>query len=123
MKPSRVLVVSHPSVIPENQAVYCSLARNGWEPTIVVPSRWRHEYSSEPVHPEPLPGMEGRLLPLPVALSGQPGRHFYRRPLSSVVRRVRPHAAFVEAETYSVAGIQWARVLSRGRVPFGIQGA
>src|SRR2546421_339072 len=41
----RVLVVSHPAVVTVNQEVYLELARRGWEVTLVVPRRWRHEYS------------------------------------------------------------------------------
>ena len=38
-------VVSHPAVVNVNQEVYRELARRGWDVTIVLPSRWRHEYS------------------------------------------------------------------------------
>ena len=47
----RLLVVSHPAVVSVNQEVYRELARRGWNVTIVVPSRWRHEYSHAVVHP------------------------------------------------------------------------
>ena len=58
--PTRLLVVSHPAVVSVNQEVYRELARRGWEVTIVLPSRWRHEYSRAVMAPQALEGMERR---------------------------------------------------------------
>lgn len=119
--PRRLLVVSHPCVVPVNQAVYVELARRGWETTVVVPSRWRHEYSPRAFPPEPLAGMEGRLLPVAVMLPGRPQRHVYLARPGAIIRRVRPHVSFVEEESFSVPAYQWGRSLARARVPFGVQ--
>src|SRR5256885_14855764 len=52
----RLLVVSHPAVVSVNQEVYRELKRRGWDVTIVVPSRWRHEYSAADITPQALDG-------------------------------------------------------------------
>lgn len=117
----RLLVVSHPCVVSVNQEPYLELRRRGWDVTVVVPSRWRHEYSPRPVRPETLPGMESSLLPVPVALAGRPQRHVYLTRCGAICRRVDPDVVFLEAESYSLAAAQWERVLHRRSIPFGVQ--
>lgn len=117
----RLLVVSHPAVMSVNQVIYLELAHRGWDLTIVVPSRWHHEYSDEDVKPQTLPGLEGAMRPTPVALRGRPQRHFYLANCRSICARARPHVAFIEAEPFAAAAAQWSRVLTRQHVPFGVQ--
>jgi glycosyltransferase involved in cell wall biosynthesis len=117
----RLLVVSHPAVVPVNQEVYRELANRGVDVTIVVPSRWRHEYSRGPFAPVALSGLEGRLLPLPVALPGKAQRYFHLSDPRRVLARRRAEVAFVEAEVYSLVAAQWSLALSMGGVPFGLQ--
>lgn len=119
--PPRVLVVSHPSVLSVNQEVYGELARRGWDVTLVVPSRWRHSYSSEEVIPQALPGLERSLRPTPVALAGHAQRHIYLTRPGAEIARSRPDVAFLEAEPFSLAAGQWGRALRAAHVPFGIQ--
>lgn len=106
-----------------NQEVYRELARNGTDVTIVVPSRWRHEYSRRPIAPSTLEGLEGRLMPLPVAFTGRPQRHFYLASPRRAIARTSPDLAFIEAEAYSLAAAQWGLALHRHCVPFGVQAA
>src|SRR5271166_1028759 len=94
----RLLVVSHPAVVSVNQEVYRELARRGWQVTIVVPSRWRHDYSAADIEPQPLAGMESALHPVPVLLRGRPQRHLYLTRCRALCARVRPDVAFIEAE-------------------------
>jgi glycosyltransferase involved in cell wall biosynthesis len=117
----RLLVVSHPAVVSVNQEVYGELVRRGWEVTIVVPRRWRHDYSPRPFAPQTLAGLEDSLLALPVALPGRQQRHFYLARCRAVAARVRPDVAFVEEEPFALAAAQWGRVLKRLEVPFGVQ--
>jgi glycosyltransferase involved in cell wall biosynthesis len=117
----RLLVISHPSVVSVNQEVYRELRSRGWEVTIVVPSRWRSEYSQLDVEPQTLTGMEDALLLEPVALRGRPQRHFYLARCRAIVDRLRPEVAFVEAEPFSFAATQWSLALGRAGVPFGVQ--
>ena len=117
----RLLVVSHASVLPVNQDVYARLGELGWDVRLVVPSRWRHEYATEPFAPVAAPGLGERLLPLPVLFPGLPQRHLYRVRVGAIVRRLAPQVAFLEAETFSIPARQWGRALHRAGVPFGVQ--
>jgi glycosyltransferase involved in cell wall biosynthesis len=117
----RLLVVSHPAVVSVNQEAYRELARRGWDVTLVVPSRWRHSYSSSPVAPRALDGFEGALRPVAVAFAGQPQRHLYLARCRALCERTRPDVAFLEAEPYALAAIQWSRACVRAGVPFGVQ--
>ncbi len=117
----RLLVVSHPAVVSVNQEVYRELARRGWEVTIILPKRWRHEYSDVDVAPQALDGMEGALLAVPVALRGRPQRHFYLARCRRLCARIGPEVAFLEAEPFSLPAAQWGSALKRAGVPFGVQ--
>jgi glycosyltransferase involved in cell wall biosynthesis len=117
----RLLVISHPAVMGVNQEVYRELARRGWGVTIILPSRWRHEYSRDPVRPQALAGMEGSLRPTPVAFAGSPQRHFYLTRCRAQCVRARPTVAFIEAEPYSLPSSQWAFTFTNMGIPFGVQ--
>jgi len=118
---SRVIVVSHPAVVDVNQEVYRELSRRGWDVTIALPSRWRHDYATAPQPPQVLEGMEGSLLPLRIALSGRPQRHFYLTRTRALSARLHPDVAFIEAEPYGLPAAQWGRTFSRLGIPFGVQ--
>ncbi len=117
----RLLAISHPAMVNVNQEVYRELQRRGWEVTIVVPSRWRSEYSRRTMTPQPLAGLEHALRPTPVALAGRPQRHFYLTRCRAVSTGARPDVAFVEAEPYSISATQWGQVFARQGIPFGVQ--
>ncbi len=117
----RLLVVSHPAVVGVNQEVYAELRRRGWEPTVVVPARWRGEFSGAELHPASIAGMEGALRPTRVALAGRPQRHFYLARPGPIIERARPDVAFLEAEPFSLVASQWRRPLLRRGIPFGVQ--
>lgn len=117
----RLLVVSHPAVVTVNQEVYRELAGRGWEITIVLPERWRHEYSEDTVRPHALAGLEGALRPTPVLLAGSPQRHIYLTRCRRVCERARPDVAFLETEPFSFPATQWSIPLRRMGVPFGVQ--
>jgi glycosyltransferase involved in cell wall biosynthesis len=117
----RLLVVSHPAVVDVNQLVYRELSRRGWRVAIVVPSRWRSEYSGATMTPRALAGMEQSLRPTPVVLAGRPQRHLYLTRCRSLCARLRPDVGFVEAEPYSLASFQWSLAFSRAGIPFGVQ--
>jgi glycosyltransferase involved in cell wall biosynthesis len=117
----RLLAVSHPSVVSVNQEVYRELQERGWDVTIVLPSRWRSEYSQRDMAPQVLDGIEASLRRTPVALRGRPQRHIYLAGTRALTRSARPDVAFVEAEPFSLAATQWGRALKRLGVPFGVQ--
>jgi glycosyltransferase involved in cell wall biosynthesis len=116
----RLLIVSHPAVVSVNQEVYRELARRGWNVTIVLPSRWRNEYSKA-VSPQALEGLEGALRPTRVVLAGKPQRYLYLASCRSIARAARPDVAFLEEEPFALSAVQWGRALTRQGVPFGVQ--
>jgi glycosyltransferase involved in cell wall biosynthesis len=117
----RLLVVSHPAVLPVNQEVYAELAERGAEVTLVVPARWRNEYRPDGFAPTALPGLEGRLVPLRVAFAGRQQRHFHLANPLQVIADARPDVAFLEAEPFAVLAAQWAPALAARGVAFGVQ--
>jgi glycosyltransferase involved in cell wall biosynthesis len=117
----RLLAVSHPAVVSVNQEVYRELARRGWDVRIVVPSRWRHEFSNSVLTPHALEGSRASLLPTRVALSGRPQRHFYLASCHGLCARSRPDVGFVEAEPFSLSAAQWRGAFTSWGVPFGVQ--
>ncbi|HEX4466477.1 MAG TPA: glycosyltransferase family 4 protein [Solirubrobacteraceae bacterium] len=104
-----------------NQVPYGELASRGWEVSIVVPDRWRHEYSDADVQPQALPGLERSLRPTPVLLRGRPQRHLYLARCRSVIRETRPSVAFLEAEPFALPAAQWGYACKRQGIPFGVQ--
>jgi glycosyltransferase involved in cell wall biosynthesis len=119
----RVLVVSHPCVLPVNQTVYRVLRQRGWDISVIVPSRWRHAFSESVFAAEPLEGLERVLEPSPVLFAGAPQRHVYRVRPAKVLRRYRPDVVFLEQEPFSVSAFQWGRAAFRLNIPFGVQAA
>jgi glycosyltransferase involved in cell wall biosynthesis len=119
----RLLVVSHPAVLAVNQLPYVALREHGWDPVVVVPAIWRHEYSAAAFAPETLPELHGRVLRRRVVLAGRVQRHLYLTSARQLVAELRPHVAFLEQEPTSVAAVQWSRQLERARIPFGMQAA
>jgi glycosyltransferase involved in cell wall biosynthesis len=114
-------VASHPAILGVNQEVYRELSRRGWAVEIVVPSRWRHSYSAEPILPAALPGLEGALRPTRVAFAGRPQRHVYLARCRAICRLMAPDVGFVEAEPFALAAAQWGVAFDRGGIPFGVQ--
>ncbi len=117
----RLMVVSHPAVVNVNQEVYRELQRRGWNVKILVPSRWRNEYSGQTMSPRALDGMESALRPLPIVLPGRPQRHLYLARCRSLCREINPDVAFLEAEPFSFPAAQWGLALRRLGIPFGVQ--
>jgi glycosyltransferase involved in cell wall biosynthesis len=117
----RLLVISHPAVVNVNQEVYRELVRRDWDVTIVLPSRWRNEFSRNTLRPRALDGMSGCLRPTPVAFPGRIQRHVYLTNCRSLCKRADPQVAFVEEESYSLAATQWGHTLARLSIPFGVQ--
>lgn len=117
----RLLVVSHPCVLPINQHVYVRLIDRGWDVTLVVPKRWRHEYTPETFESRPLPELAERLIPLRTVLAGRAQRHLYVERVGKLVREFAPDAAFFEEESFSLPALQWGLAARRESVPFGVQ--
>jgi glycosyltransferase involved in cell wall biosynthesis len=121
--PRRLLVVSHPAVLAVNQLPYIELRRHGWDPYLVVPARWRHEYASAVFPPEVSPELRGHVAGRRVVLEGRVQRHMYVTDIGRLIDELQPEAAFLEAEMTSTAAFQWSRPLARRGIPYGVQAA
>jgi glycosyltransferase involved in cell wall biosynthesis len=117
----RLLVVSHPAVLAVNQLAYAELQRYGWDPFLVTPATWRHEYAAAAFPPEVLPGLSGRVVGRRVIFSGRVQRHMYLTRPGRLIANLRPDVAFLEAEPTSVSALQWSEPLLRAGIPFGLQ--
>jgi glycosyltransferase involved in cell wall biosynthesis len=116
------VVVSHPNVVPHNQLVYLRLAERGWDVKLVVPNRWRDEYSPKGFTPTALEGLRGTFARVRVARPGVIQRHFYVTRPTRWLRRWRPTAVFLEQEPFSVPALQWGQACERLGLPWGVQG-
>lgn len=123
LEPATLHVVSHPSTVPINQAVYLRMQELGSQVVIAVPSRWRHPYQHTNIRPAALPGLEHALIQLPVALPGRPQRHIYLANTRAIVHSLAPSMLFIEAEPFSFAALQWGVAAHSLGIPFGVQAA
>jgi glycosyltransferase involved in cell wall biosynthesis len=121
--PRRLLVVSHPAVLAVNQLPYIELRRYGWDPYLVVPARWRHEYASTAFPPEVSPALRGHVAGRRVVLEGRVQRHMYVTNMGRLIDELQPEVAFLEAEMTSAAAFQWSRPLIRRGISYGVQAA
>ncbi len=117
----RLLVVSHPNVVPSNQAVYLELVHRGWDVVGVVPSRWKDNYHPDGYDTRALEGLEGRMRFVRVGYTGEPQRHFYLANVPKLIRELKPGIAFLEQEPFAIPTLQWGFFLHRMGIPFGIQ--
>jgi glycosyltransferase involved in cell wall biosynthesis len=112
----KLIVVSHSCSVPSNQELYARVqAQTGWDLTLVVPSRWKHEYGR--LRASRWPGFEGELVPLRVALAGNIPLHFYLASMRRLFRRRRPDLIYMHHEPYGVSTAQVFR--AAGDTPVG----
>lgn len=121
MSGRRLLVVSHPNVVPSNQAVYLALLRRGWDVVGVMPDRWKDHYHPDGYSTRALEGLEGRMRRVRVAVAGEPQRHFYLTDPRRLIRQLRPGIAFIEQEPFAIPALQWGWFLHGLAIPFGLQ--
>ena len=118
---TRLLVVSHPAVLPVNQLPYAELARRGWEVHLITPDRWSNDYAADGFAARALPELAERHEPRRVAFGGQAQRHLYLADPWTALRRIRPEVVFCEQEPFSVAAAQWGLAARSRGIPFGVQ--
>jgi hypothetical protein len=114
-------VVSHPSVVATNQAVFAELVNQGFDVHLVTPATWVNEYAPQAFDAPTDPVLVGRHTKLAVWLKGRPQRHFYRGSITSTIEAIRPDVIYIEEECFSLAAAQWARAAQRLHVPYGLQ--
>ncbi len=104
----RLLVVSHPAVVSVNQEVYRELRSRGWDVTIVLPRRWRSEYSGASMRAARAAGDGGRAASdargaRAAAPSATSTSHAAGRCSSARV----PTSRFSRLEPFALAASQW----------------
>lgn len=100
-----LFIVSHPCVTPINQDFYAEIESiTGWDLTIVAPQSWKTDYG--PRELERWPDYQGRLIPIPVSLSGNVPLHIYHSLFTNLLREVDPDVIYVHNEAYSVSAAQ-----------------
>ena len=118
----RIVVVSHPNVVPHNQRVYVRLAERGWNVKLIVPNRWVDDYTPEGFTPQPDECFRGTFARVRIARPGVIQRHFYITRPSRWLERWRPDTVFLEQEPFSIPALQWGVVCERLGIPWGLQG-
>jgi glycosyltransferase involved in cell wall biosynthesis len=120
--PRRIVVVSHPNVVPHNQRVYVRLGERGWDVKLIVPNRWADDYTPDGFTPQPDECFTGTFARVRVARPGAIQRHFYVTRPSSWLERWRPDTVFLEQEPFSIPALQWGVACQRLGIPWGLQG-
>lgn len=99
----KVLIVSHPCATAANQAVFAEIRRiTGWDMRLVVPSNWRDEFGNV-LDQKEWPGLEGRILKVPVVFNGNIILHFYRMSWSAYLKREAFDVIYMHHEPYALA--------------------
>jgi glycosyltransferase involved in cell wall biosynthesis len=118
----RIVVVSHPNVVPHNQRIYVRLAELGWDVKLIVPNRWVDEYTPQGYTTQVDEEFRGTFARVRVARPGVIQRHFYITRPSRWLRRWRPDTVFMEQEPFSIPAVQWGVACERLGIPWGLQG-
>ncbi|MEI8311440.1 MAG: glycosyltransferase, partial [Verrucomicrobiota bacterium] len=121
----KVLIVSHPCATAANQAVFAEIRRmTGWDVRLVVPSNWRDEFGNV-LDQRDWPGLEGRILKIPVVFNGHIILHFYRMAWGAYLRKEAFDVIYMHHEPYALATGQVCLANSRQQNPaaFGFYSA
>jgi len=118
----RIVVVSHPNVVPHNQRIYVRLAELGWDVKLIVPNRWADDYTPRGFTPQPDEHLRSTFARVRIARPGAIQRHFYVTRPSRWLERWRPDTVFLEQEPFSLPALQWGVACERLDIPWGLQG-
>jgi glycosyltransferase involved in cell wall biosynthesis len=117
----KLLVISHPCVVAANQSFFKWIAElSGWEVTLVVPARWRSDFTASREVPR-LAGFAGRIIAVPVYFSGNITLHMYHWRLLAVLRAERADVVYVHNESHALSTFQAVmcnRFAGRARLGF-----
>ncbi|HEY9771541.1 MAG TPA: glycosyltransferase [Coleofasciculaceae cyanobacterium] len=102
----KLLIISHSCVTPINQQFYAELERqNNWLITIVAPNNWKTEYGKV-LSLEPWSDYQGKLVGIPVLLSGNIPLHIYRSTFIRLLKELKPDFIYVHQEPYAIQTAQ-----------------
>ena len=115
----KILAISHSCTADVNQQLFVELSElPGTEVQLVVPARWRQDYSTQKLPPKVLPQVQFKVHALPVFAPGSLHLHFYLHGLREVLKQYRPDVVFVDEEPWSVVLMQTGRLCARLKIPF-----
>ena len=102
----KILIISHSCVTPINLQFYVELEKQtNWQITIVTPSNWKTEYG-QVLNSQTWSDYQGKLLSIPVWLSGNIPLHIYRSTFISLLREIQPDFIYVHQEPYALPTAQ-----------------
>ena len=102
----KLLVLSHACVTPVNQQFFAEIeSQTGWEITIVLPKSWKNDYGNV-ITPKRWERFCGKVIELPVLMSGSVPLHFYLATFLSILRDCDPDFIYVHHEPYAAATAQ-----------------
>ena len=102
----KLLIISHSCITPINQQFYVELERQtNWQITIVTPSHWKTEYG-QVLSAKPWSDYQGKLLSVPIWLSGNIQLHIYRSKFIRLLQELQPDFIYVHQEPYAIATAQ-----------------
>jgi L-malate glycosyltransferase len=102
----KLLVLSHACITPVNQQFFAEIEeQTGWEITIIVPTKWKNDYNNV-ISPKQWKTFHGKIIELPVLISGNVPLHFYFATFSFILRDLQPDFIYVHHEPYAAATAQ-----------------
>ena len=110
--------------LPSRQTLYIGLEEaTGWDLLIVTAKRWKDDYGRI-VDATPAQQLRGRLLALPVGLSGNIPLHFFMGRLKHQISEFSPDCIYIYHEPYAVGTFQVMRAAKAvTSAPVGIRSA
>src|SRR5690348_2679148 len=116
----KVLAISHSCIVDVNQQLFVELNQIcGTEIELIIPSRWRSEYSNGAIlAPSILPSVDFTIHQLPVANPGHVSLHFYTRLERRRLQQFGPDVILSAQEPWSLSGLQAALLARRLQIPF-----
>ena len=118
----KVLVISHSCVTDVNQQQFVALQQiPEIEVCLIVPARWRSEYTGKPQIPALLPSVNFPVLLLPIMLPGQVSLHFYTHLAVRRLKRFHPDVILSTQEPWSLSGLQAVLLARLLQVPLVFQ--
>jgi L-malate glycosyltransferase len=102
----KLLVLSHACITPVNQQFFSEIeSQSDWEITIIVPSSWKNDYGNV-ITLCKWNQFRGKIIELPVLISGSIPLHFYLATFLSILRDFQPDFIYVHHEPYAAATLQ-----------------
>ena len=114
----KLLILSHAGVLEVNRAVFQELAQLEVDVSMVVPRDWKGDLISGLNFRAGPKDRTMRVIPLPVAFSGNGSLFFYRSSLRRALSGWKPDLVFLDEEPWSLAALQTYLEFPHARISF-----